>query len=116
MRYALAWFQSDVKHSGQLAIKMMPGGQYTVNYGCRAGAAEVTVWAYAPVAGKMTMRVVDPNTMETAGEDVTTTTEAWEQLKVNFTAQKKAYFIYLVHSGVSDPSLASQYGYFDDLV
>jgi len=116
LQYARAWFQSAFKYSGQEALKMAAGGIYTINYGCRAGAATITVRAWAPQYGKLGIRVVDPDTKDTVGEAVTTTTQAWELLTVSFTAQQKVYLVMLFHGGVSTLVGTPQYGYFDDLV
>lgn len=115
--FSSGWnFSTDQKHGGSYSLRLIPGGSYSINYGCDAGSKTITIYAYAPAYGTLLIEVRDPDTGELMGSDATTSTEVWEQLTVTFTAEKKVYVVNLIHAGCSEFHGGEHLGYFDDLV
>lgn len=108
---------SDKCYAGTSSLKLFVGGEYTLDCVCEAGSRTVTAKAWAPINGSITMRILDPDTGALMGTDTTASDKEWEDLSINFTAEKKIYLVF-VRNNPQAPMVEGKdpYAYLDDIV
>ena len=89
--------QSSTVYADSYAFELKHGGVCEVWYGCDAGDVTISVYVYPPEAGKVYMRIIDPDTREIQAEASASGSGAWEKIEANFTALKKVYLVQLIN-------------------
>jgi len=105
--------QSNTVYAGSYALELKYGGVCEVWYGCDAGDVTVSVYVYPPEAGKVYMRIIDPDTGEIMAEATASGSGTWEKIESNFTASKKVYLVQLMNPCKYDNG--EKRAYFDNL-
>ena len=105
--------QSSTVYADSYALELKHGGVCEVWYGCDAGDVTISVYVYPPEAGKVYMRIIDPDTREIQAEASASGSGAWEKIEVNFTASKKVYLVQLINPCAYDNG--EKRAYFDNL-
>jgi glucan phosphorylase len=95
-----AWTVStDNPYSGSAALKLFPGGIYTLDVAVDAGSRTLRLQAWAPTGGAVRIDLLDPDTGDTIETDSTESEEEYEQLSVNWTAEARVYLLVVRHMG-----------------
>lgn len=95
-----AWYVSTYRpYSGSAALKLFPGGIYTLDVAVDSGARTLRLQAWAPINGAVRIDLCDPDTGEIIESDTTSGDEAYEQLSVTWTATAKVYLLMIRHMG-----------------
>jgi len=110
-RFTTWKFSTEQVHSGSYSLKLNPGCCYDIDYGCNAGEVTITVWVYPKSGASACLAVINPDTGEVITSDTSSASGAWEQLSVNFTAEKKVYIVRLLNKSKHGDHAV----YFDDL-
>ena len=107
---------TEKSYAGTHSLRLLVGGIFTLDCVCSAGDRTVVAKAWAPINGSVSMEIVDPDSGEVMGNDTTAGDEAWEDLSIAFTAEKKIYLIFL-RNNPQDPMVEGEepYGYFDNI-
>jgi len=94
-------------HGGTYSLKVRGGGFHDLFYACDAGSQSVKVWVKFESGASPRLEVLDGR--EAVGVDTPTGDgSSWEELVVNFTAEKKTYIVRLANYGTES-------AYFDDV-
>jgi len=102
-----AELSSAESHSGTHSLKVRGGGFHDLFYACDAGSQSVKVWVKFESGASPRLEVLDGR--EAVGVDTPTGDgSSWEELVVNFTAEKKTYIVRLANYGTES-------AYFDDV-
>lgn len=113
-RYCFKWRMTDAEsHGGSYSMCVHAGGQYEIPFACEAGSKTVTVWVKAAIGSNVFVKIDDLNGNEQDSEQALAVSGDWEQLTLNFTAQKAIYILKLENptSGGGDRN-----AYFDDIL
>lgn len=95
-----AWYVSTERpYSGSAALKLFPGGVFTLDVAVDSGSRTLRLQAWVPINGAMRIDIADPDTGEIIQSDVSTGDEAWEELSVSWTATAQVYLLYIRHMG-----------------
>jgi len=105
--------QSDIVYADSYTLELKHGGICEVWYACNAGDVTVSVYVYPPEAGKIYMRIIDPDTREIKAEASASGSGVWEKIEANFIASKKVYLVQLINPCQYDNG--EKRAYFDNL-
>jgi len=94
-------------HGGTYSLRVRGGGFHDLFYACDSGSQSVKVWVKFESGASPRLEVLDGR--EAVGVDTPTGDgSSWEELVVNFTAEKKTYIVRLANYGTES-------AYFDDV-
>lgn len=103
-------------NTGGVGLKLYRGGTYCVDYGCYAGSVVITAKAWAPINGRISMTLYDPDSGVVVGRDMTESTKVWEDLMIALVAEQKVYLLKF-HNYPQTLQVEGdvQYGYVDEI-
>lgn len=98
-------------------IRLLPGGVYSLWYGCKAGTQDISVYVYPDAESAAALEVIDTTTRSRVARAVPAGTGAWEKITATFTAVARIYIVRFFNRPVLPFSEGvARCAYFDDLV
>ena len=109
-------FSSALKHGGSFSLEISPGGYKELFFASNAGSTTVTAWVYPEAGANASLEVEELGAGEKLDIASSVGHNAWEQLSITWTAEKKIYVIRIANNARDDEATTKGFAYFDDLV
>jgi len=109
-------FSSALKHGGSFSLEISPGGYKELFYASNGGSTTVTAWVWPEAGSNASLEVEEIGSGVKLDIANSVSSDAWEQLSITWTAEKKIYVIRIANNARDDGSTTKGFAYFDDLV